>query len=316
MSELADRIARARDAVRPAWDDARTGRVHVAMLGRRRRRAQVRAVAAVTTIVAVVAGAAWFAKRPQSSTPAVARRDASDARVTPVGAGSFARRVSFTAGREVVEVAAGRVRFEVPHREGRVFRVEAGGVAVQVLGTAFTVERTPAGASVSVSEGRVRVFWTGHYADLGAGESGDFPRAEAPAQPAPAPTAETPVRAAASPSVEALLEEADAARVARHHERAALLYRRALAARPDAATAVQLARVLRDGLHRPGEAADAFARARQLAPHGALADDALVHEVECRAADGDVSRARAVAEEYLSRSPAGPLADRVRAALP
>ncbi len=313
MSELADRIARSRDAVRPPWDDARAGRVHAAMLHRRRRRAQVRVGVAAVAGVALLVGAAWLSRPPPTPAPAVAVHDA---RVTPIGANSRARRVSVSAEREVVEVSAGRVRFEVPHRAGRVFRVEAGAVSVQVLGTTFTVDRTPSGASVAVSEGRVRVFWYDRYADLGAGESGDFPRAESLTQPAPAPTAESPARPPSAPSVESLLEEADAARIARNPERAVVLYRRALAARPDATTAMQLARVLRDDLRRPGEAADAFARARQIAPRGALADDALLHEVECRVAHGDVARARSVADDYLSHHPDGTTADRVRAALP
>jgi transmembrane sensor len=326
MSELADRLARSRDAVRPAWDDARAARVRATVGRRQRRRAQLRAAAAAAAGVALVLGAAWLARAPSPAAPVVARRDAADPgdatrdpRVTALAAGSRARWLSVTAEREVVEVGAGRVRFAVPHHERRVFRVEAGGVAVQVLGTTFTVERTAAGARVAVSEGRVRVFWGDQYADLGAGEGDQFPRARSLPQPSPGPTAEAPPPpppARAAPTADALLEQADEARRAGQPERAAQLLRRALAAPgADANAAYTLGRVLRDDLRRPGEAAAAFARSRQLAPHGALSDDALAAEVECRALDGETARARALGEAYLRERPEGPAAGRVRAAL-
>jgi transmembrane sensor len=70
----------------------------------------------------------------------------------------------------------GAARFDVIHRDERVFRVEAGPVAVQVLGTTFAVERIDGQRSrVSVEQGRVRVFWSGGSRDLAAGEAGAFP---------------------------------------------------------------------------------------------------------------------------------------------
>ena len=58
-------------------------------------------------------------------------------------------------------------------------------------------------------------------------------------------------------------------------------------------------------LKDPPRAAELFAKARALAPNGALAADALAREVEARFRAGDPARARTLAEEYLSRYPNG-----------
>ena len=68
-------------------------------------------------------------------------------------------------------VHQGRLSVRASHAERRAFLVEAAGLRVSVVGTVFTVERTAHGASVAVSEGRVRVEVAGHPARLvGAGE--------------------------------------------------------------------------------------------------------------------------------------------------
>jgi transmembrane sensor len=101
--------------------------------------------------------------------------------------------IESSASRTVLRLTRGRALFDVAHREGRMFRVEAGAAAVQVLGTAFTVERAGEGARVVVASGRVRVFFADRYADLGAGEDGLFPSARASnAASNTAPTAEQP----------------------------------------------------------------------------------------------------------------------------
>ena len=211
-----------------------------------------------------------------------------------------------------------------------MFRVEAGAVAVQVLGTSFSVERTADGAVVSVSDGRVRVFWNNRFADLGAGETDRFPRTTegvSPTrdEPAPEPTAESPSanapastrpHAAPSPSPEALMDAADEARRQGDSARAATLLRRALnAPHPDATTAFTLGRVLDDDLHRPDEAAAAFARARSLAPRGPLSDDSLAREVACLVRAEERARAEAIVDAYVREHPTGALSDRLRAAI-
>ncbi len=328
MSDLVQRLERARAVVHPAWDDARSERVR-ASIPRRQRRKTIARVGAATLGLALALGVASRVRNDAHDESVAAHTDAPvDApTITPASASSGARLVARSTDREVYEVTAGRVRFDVPHRPSRVFRVEAGAVSVQVLGTSFSVERTVDGAVVSVSDGRVRVFWNNHFADLGAGETDRFPRATQSVsptrdEPAPEPTAEAPSavvtrpHAAPAPSPEALMDEADEARRQGDSARAATLLRRALSApRPDAAAAFTLGRVLADDLHRHDEAAAAFARARSIAPRGPLSDDALAREVVCLVRAEERSRAEALVEAYLRDHPAGALADRLRAAI-
>lgn len=68
-------------------------------------------------------------------------------------------------------VRQGRLSVQASHAERRGFRVDVAGLRVSVVGTVFTVERTLLGASVAVSEGRVRVELEGQPARMvGAGE--------------------------------------------------------------------------------------------------------------------------------------------------
>ena len=77
--------------------------------------------------------------------------------------------------RIVAGVDRGSVRFEVSHRPERVFRAQAGDVAVEALGTIFTVERLEPGVWVSVTRGRVRVEWPDGSRELAVGEADWFP---------------------------------------------------------------------------------------------------------------------------------------------
>ncbi|MCP3061006.1 FecR domain-containing protein [Myxococcus sp. K38C18041901] len=68
-------------------------------------------------------------------------------------------------------VHQGRLSVKASHVERRGFRVDVAGLRVSVVGTVFTVERTALGASVAVSEGRVRVELEGQPARMvSAGE--------------------------------------------------------------------------------------------------------------------------------------------------
>jgi transmembrane sensor len=69
--------------------------------------------------------------------------------------------------------------------------------------------------------------------------------------------------------------------------------------------AFTLARVHLEELGAPREAARAFARARELAPNGPLAEDALAREVEAWSRAGETETAHARAVEYTQRYPAG-----------
>ncbi|MCY1043410.1 FecR domain-containing protein [Corallococcus sp. bb12-1] len=77
-------------------------------------------------------------------------------------------RVRLSAGSDVVfaraetnavhlTVQQGRLSVKASHAQREAFLVESAGLRVTVVGTVFSVERTPGGAAVAVLEGRVRV---------------------------------------------------------------------------------------------------------------------------------------------------------------
>ncbi|AIF45797.1 FecR family protein [Dyella japonica] len=76
-------------------------------------------------------------------------------RVTLGGATHLTTR--FSHGRREVDLADGEAYFEVVHNASRPFRVRAGDVTVEDIGTAFNVRRTGDYVTVAMAEGRVRV---------------------------------------------------------------------------------------------------------------------------------------------------------------
>jgi transmembrane sensor len=117
-------------------------------------------------------------------------------------------------------------------------------------------------------------------------------------------------------SAEDLMLAADAARLSGHPERAAEYLRRITTEhRRDSRAplaAFTLGRILLTQLGEPAEAQRAFALTRELAPGGALAEDALAREVESAERSGQRARARALADEYSKHHPAGKRLDTVR----
>lgn len=65
--------------------------------------------------------------------------------------------VHYADGERRIKLLRGRAWFEVAHGDARPFRVEAQGGVTQDIGTAFEVEREDGAATVSVSEGAVRL---------------------------------------------------------------------------------------------------------------------------------------------------------------
>src|SRR4051812_36718880 len=117
------------------------------------------------------------------------------------------------------ELEAGGAHFEVARRPTRTFRVHAGPVTVQVIGTRFEVRRQDDHSRVSVTEGRVLVSWWGGSRELGAGETGTFPPQPADVSAAPVPSvtavpAPTTRRRAPEPGPAVLFAHADRARKA------------------------------------------------------------------------------------------------------
>jgi transmembrane sensor len=245
--------------------------------------------------------------------------------------------------RRVVTRLRGRAKFNVVAHGKRAFEVHTGEVRVRVLGSAFSMEELPGGkARVQVEHGPVEVAWLGGTARLESGQSGAFPPDDRHVESANAepsresaeelsaleqqPSLKTRVarhgyrkHAKATPSAppveapaedaQSLMAQADAERLHGQPEQAVKPLRAIFERYPSDAraplAAFALGRVLLDDLHRPAEAAAAFARVRVLAPEGALAPDALAREASAWEAAGQLARAQKLAEQYLALHPRG-----------
>lgn len=245
------------------------------------------------------------------------------------------------AGRAFI-LRRGGARFVVAHDESRPFRVRAGAILIEDLGTVFSVTRlSERQFDVNVEEGRVAVHCGESRTDLDRGQRRTFECAERTEGEGSARHAETSPRNsggvrrtsestwkilaqhgqygeayeslrnagqnAIPDETTELLLAADTARLSGHPAEAVPYLQRILARhggdpRADV-TAFTLGRVLLDELGRPGEAAEAFERAR--AARSPLAEDALAREVEARARAGERGRARALANQYQSLYPHG-----------
>ncbi len=237
-----------------------------------------------------------------------------------------------------VQVVSGQGRFEVGADYPRRMVVHATGVQITVHATEFTVASERDIAEVAVEQGHVEVLWDGALDTVGAGQRRQFgpagetdteqPPSAAEVRPGPAePRHRDDWRALARDGkVEAalallrggvevddrvgdLLLAADVFRIGGDPTAAvkplgAIVSHHASDPRAPLA-AFTLGRVLLDDLGRPVAAAEAFARAREFAPDGALAEDALAREVEAWSKAGQATTARQRAQEYLDRYPRG-----------
>jgi transmembrane sensor len=268
--------------------------------------------------------------RPRASTAGVASDDfggivlADGSRVTFLVAGTQLAQ-SGTKGRQSTLVR-GAARFDVVHDAETPFRVTAGRVVVEDVGTVFTIRLADEGrASVAVESGSVSVRGPDGERTLEAGASEAFPAVSAsPASPAvPHPPSWKKLAQAGdydrayaiiqSPGTtvrddpEELLLAADAARLSGHAERAVPPLRRIVSRYPGDSraglAAFTLGRVLLDDLGRPEEAAAAFTKAYDRG--GPLAEDALAREVEAWSRAGNRPAAARAATKYLSAFPTG-----------
>jgi transmembrane sensor len=238
-----------------------------------------------------------------------------------------------------LELARGQGHFEVTPNPKRRYRVHAGPVDVEVLGTAFDVEHRGATASVRVDHGVVRVVWGGGSTTLRTGESGIFPPPSGDALPpadvaaaepdaretGPAKSAREPWRALARAGkhkeafgslgkqpvedLAGLLLAADAARLSGHPREAARYLEHLVQRYPESPSAplaaFTLGRLALYELKQPKVAAGSFARAYTLDPKGPMAEDALAREAEAYHQAGDAQRSKSAAERYLERFPRG-----------
>ncbi|HET6333620.1 MAG TPA: FecR family protein [Polyangiales bacterium] len=349
LSQVADR-----------WDTARTERtldgLHTKQRSRKRRARTVWASGAAIACVALFFVVSQWQSPSESAatTPGVQLPSvAGDALHLQLADGSEVwlhdaqarvRVDEVTPAHVALELQAGQAHFDVRHHENRVFRVRSGEITVEVLGTAFELEREAARTRVLVSRGRVAVTWPGGRSELAAGEAGWFPRAAPVAAKDPPLTAARSAKATPRKSrpvsahnawrepaergdfdhayelltdsghsvaddVEELLLAADTARLSGHPSDALPYLRRVVEQhRSDSRAplaAFTLGGVLMQQLGQPREAEAAFARARELSLNASLAEDALARQVEAAYRAGDSPRARALAREYLDQYPKG-----------
>jgi transmembrane sensor len=204
---------------------------------------------------------------------------------------------------------------------------------------------------VAVERGAVRVQWSGGEAFLSAGQAGLYPPPPSPDVPDASETSKSEslsdlasnvaeeaaswrklakrgayadafkaLGPASSKSVRDepsdLMLAADVARLSRHPGAATRYLSRVADGFPRdkraPLAAFTLGRVLLEDLGQPGRAADSFKRARQLAPSGPLAADALAREVDAALRAGQAERARQLASRYVELYPDGPQAQRLR----
>ncbi len=160
---LLRKMPQVRAELQPVVEFPVTGRAPARAPGATRRQSRVQIAAAVAAVLAVAALAAWQWPRVGSN-PARHATSAggyervllADGSTLELNASSEAQ-VRFSAQERRVALLAGEAHFSVVPDAARPFVVEAGGVAVRAVGTAFNVRLAPEAVEVLVTEGRVAV---------------------------------------------------------------------------------------------------------------------------------------------------------------
>jgi hypothetical protein len=257
------------------------------------------ALAAAAALVFVLA------RGPEGEPPQTAQPSPPSRIVTPAGATS-----RFTVGEDAVIDAGSDTSVEVQHtaaggitlvlargsvdcdvapRAGRPpFRVVSGDVQVEVVGTRFTVTRTPA-ARVDVVRGKVKVTAPGGSWLVTAGES--WPETTAQVVPPPAPV---PVP---TPVIDEKIEVAPAAPV---------VVKKPAAPKLDDLAAEKAIDQAKD----PIAATEAWLKQF---PHSTLVEDVTYHRVELLVRAGRKDEAGRVAADYLKQFPHGVYRDAISA---
>jgi transmembrane sensor len=228
----------------------------------------------------------------------------------------------------------GRGTFEVKPGGGRRWRVEAGKIQVEVVGTHFVVERNARETVVRVLHGTVLVRGEpvpDGVQKLGAGQelrisngvlavSGTAANAPAASVAAAAPQPAVAAGLGSADSHAAVDPLASAARKnslqladeqRRHGDiSGAIQTLRAVAGQSQSGSersiaAFTLGKLLLDATGQPAEAARAFRACLKLSPPASVAEAALARLVEAEARLGNSSAARALALDYERRYPSG-----------
>jgi transmembrane sensor len=211
MSDLPNKVGRARESIDVRWTDERAKRIEQGARTLERKQRRNRAVAAALVLIAGATGGVFaIATRhpaPVQDVLTVRFSDGSTAR--RADASTVVVETSSGPQLEVAQLEHGAATFDVVRNPARIFRVQVSNVTVEVLGTHFLVERTDASAWVSVESGRVRVTSVQGQTELVPGDRREFPFAlaatveEAPIEVAPivkAPSHKPPAPRHAAPS--------------------------------------------------------------------------------------------------------------------
>ncbi|HWB77922.1 MAG TPA: tetratricopeptide repeat protein, partial [Nannocystaceae bacterium] len=217
-----------------------------------------------------------------------------------------------------IDQIGGRVHYEVVPELPRTFVVEAAGVQVQVVGTAFWVAHEPAHVRVTVEHGRVRVNRLGDatQAELGPGDElrleqvDDEPVIDTGDDESTRPRTRTkkPTKSDPRATVDELLARADAAAAARDTVGAIAALREIVDDHPNDphaySSAFKLGKLER-ARGRHAAAAAAFGSAARRSPSGTLSADARAEAAIAWFDAGQHDKARAAGEDYLERHPSG-----------
>ncbi len=251
MSDLTERVARARDVIDSDWDDVRTERA-LGQLSRRRRNRTIRRVAGAGVLVGVAVILIQLLSLEDARTQL--QRGIARAVVIP------------------------KPRLESTPRP-----------------TVRSEPSPPKPRRKVVIPRRSAVDWQT------LADDGKIDEAYQALSKTPISIIET--------DVAMLLKAADVARLSRHPAQAIPYLSRVVnehGSDPRAAMAAfTMGRVLLGELGRPREAAQAFAKTRNLAPSGSLSEDALAREVEAWSRAGETNTARARASLYVKQYPRG-----------
>ena len=254
-------------------------------------------------------------------------RDLSDGSRIELAANSELQVLSNDATTFSCALRRGRGTFEVRPGGPRRWRVDAGSVQVEVVGTRFVVDRTALGTRVSVARGTVLV--RGEHVPDGVQKltvGGELlvpnsqlavPMSAAEAEllavpdatiTAPEKAARTPLPAAA-PSVHLSLALADEQR-RQGNVGDAIHTLTGIMNQPGndperAMAAFTLGKLQLDSAGKPAQAVVAFRNCLRFSPPSAVAEDALARLVQAQARSGDLAGARSTARDYELRYPTG-----------